>query len=112
MFDSARAVACGVAAEPLRRLLHEVPPPLWGGGQGEGTQPSHHAHPAAEPFLLVFYEGDFEGVLSPIHRSIRSRYPNAKLHFQGRFRVPAVTWDYLHRCWRERNCLRVEVRTF
>ncbi|SHL08948.1 hypothetical protein [Rhodothermus profundi] len=64
-----------------------------------------------EPFLLVFYEGRFEMVLSPFHRSIRSRYPDAKLHFQGRFRVPAVTWNYFRRCWRERNCLRVEVRT-
>ncbi len=65
-----------------------------------------------EPFLLVFYEGRFEVVLSPFSREPAwSRYPNAKLHFQGRFRVPAVTWDYLHRCWRERNCLRVEVRT-
>ncbi len=47
MFDSARAVACGVAAEPLRRLLHEVPPPLWGGGQGEG--PNHHPTPIQTP---------------------------------------------------------------
>ncbi len=29
MFDSAKAVACGVAAGPLRRLLHGVPSPLW-----------------------------------------------------------------------------------
>ncbi len=66
-----------------------------------------------EPFLLVFYEGDFEVVLSPIHRSVRSRYPNAKLHFQGRFRVPVVLWETVYRCWREgKDCLRVEVRTF
>ncbi|SHL03402.1 hypothetical protein [Rhodothermus profundi] len=65
-----------------------------------------------EPFLLVFYEGAFEVVLSPFSRDPAwSRYPDAKLHFQGRFRVPAVTWDYLHRCWRERNCLRVGLRT-
>ncbi|MDQ7041729.1 MAG: hypothetical protein Q9M35_12405 [Rhodothermus sp.] len=62
-----------------------------------------------EPFLLVFCEGNFDVGLAPIHRSIRSWYPNAKLHF----RVPAVTWDYLHRCWREgKDCLRVEIRTF
>ncbi len=64
-----------------------------------------------EPFLLVFYEGSFEVVLSPFHRSLRSRYPNEKLHFVGRFRVPAVTWDYLHRCWQARNCLRVRLQT-
>ncbi|SHK07306.1 hypothetical protein [Rhodothermus profundi] len=65
-----------------------------------------------EPFLLVFYEGSFELMLSPDFRSYRSRYPDAKLHFVGRFRVPAVPWDYLHRCGRERNCLPVPVRTF
>ncbi len=39
-----------------------------------------------EPFLLVFYEGRFELVLSPFNRDPAwSRYPNAKLHFQERF---------------------------
>ncbi|WP_397546551.1 hypothetical protein ABUL39_11405 [Rhodothermus marinus] len=65
-----------------------------------------------EPFLLVFYEGSFEVVLSPFSREPAwSRYPNEKLHFAGRFRVPAVTWDYLYRCWQARNCLRVRLRT-
>ena len=65
-----------------------------------------------EPFLLVFYEGSFEVVLSPFSRDPAwSRYPNEKLHFVGRFRVPAVTWDYLHRCWQARNCLRVRLQT-
>ena len=65
-----------------------------------------------EPFLLVFYEGRFEVVVSPVSWDPAwSRYPNEKLHFVGRFRVPAVTWDYLHRCWQARNCLRVRLRT-
>ncbi|WP_054685888.1 hypothetical protein [Rhodothermus marinus] len=65
-----------------------------------------------EPFLLVFYEGSFEVVLSPFSRDPAwSRYPNEKLHFAGRFRVPAVTWEYLHQCGKARNCLRVRLRT-
>ncbi len=66
-----------------------------------------------EPFLLVFYEGRFEVVLSPFSRDPAwSRYPNEKLHFAGRFRVPAVPWEYVYRCWQERYCpLRVRLRT-
>ncbi len=65
-----------------------------------------------EPFLLVFYEGSFEVVLSPFSRDPAwSRYPDEKLHFVGRFRVPAVTWDYLRQCGKARNCLRVRLRT-
>ncbi|SHK18776.1 hypothetical protein [Rhodothermus profundi] len=66
-----------------------------------------------EPFLLVFYEGRFEVVVSPVGWDPGwSRYPNAKLHFQGRFRVPVVLWETVYRCWREgKDCLRVEVRT-
>ncbi|WP_054686126.1 hypothetical protein [Rhodothermus marinus] len=65
-----------------------------------------------EPFLLVFYEGRFEVVLSPFSRDPAwSRYPNEKLHFAGRFRVPAVTWEYLSQCGKARNCLRVRLRT-
>lgn len=66
-----------------------------------------------EPFLLVFYEGRFELVVSPVSwDSAWSRYPNEKLHFEGRFRVPAVPWEYVYRCWQERYCpLRVRLRT-
>ncbi|MDQ7041209.1 MAG: hypothetical protein Q9M35_09730, partial [Rhodothermus sp.] len=66
-----------------------------------------------EPFLLVFYEGRFEVVLSPNSWDPGwSRYPNEKLHFRGRFRVPVVLWETVYRCWREgKDCLRVEVRT-
>lgn len=64
-----------------------------------------------EPFLLVFYEGVFEVVLAPFERSADwSRYPEAKLHFRGRFGIPAVTWQYLNRCERQRNCLRTHLR--
>ncbi|MDQ7040874.1 MAG: hypothetical protein Q9M35_08025, partial [Rhodothermus sp.] len=67
-----------------------------------------------EPFLLVFYEGRFEVVLSPSKWDPGwSRYPNEKLHFRGRFRVPVVLWETVYRCWREgKDCLRVEVHTF
>ncbi len=65
-----------------------------------------------EPFLLGVLQGRFEVVLSTIHRSIRSRYPDAKLHFRGRFRVPVVLWETVYRCWREgKDCLCVPVRT-
>ncbi len=65
-----------------------------------------------EPFLLVFYEGRFELVLSPFDREPAwSRYPDEKLHFVGRFRAPTVTWDYLRQCGKARNCLRVRLRT-
>ena len=65
-----------------------------------------------EPFLLVFYEGRFEVVVSPVSWDPAwSRYPDEKLHFVGRFRVPAVTWDYLRQCGKARNCLRVRLRT-
>ncbi len=66
-----------------------------------------------EPFLLVFYEGSFELMLWPgTWDPAWSRYPKEKLHFAGRFRVPAMPWDYVYRCWQERYCpLRVRLRT-